>query len=474
VLFSAVPTRRRFCSTLGALLLPGVAKAQMPGQEVQAHSQPVLWEAASLERQFSGKINGQEPRDSQLLWVLNGQSPGPVLRLGWGKPLHLAIKNSLEMPLAFHCQGLRAPNSFDGVAGLTQKPILPGETGILNFIPPDSGTFLLRPMILGQTSPLQERGLSAILIVEENRPPIVDDEQVLLIDDLKLEENGVFSSFAPGLERMTMGRLGNVMIVNGMPVPLIREVRPGARLRLRLVNAANARSFRLRFDGLRPFVAAVDSQPIDTFEPLRASLPFSPGTRYDILLDMPREEGATGTLTGLLGDGLPLVTLRVKGQPVPVRPDIDRSTALEENPRLPANIRLQDALRRDLVIEGGARPEGSSNPASMKDTARIWTLNKESGTFEKPLFSIKRGRPVVLSLTNATAFPQVFHIHGHALRLLHGLDDGWEPYWLDTVQIPEGRTSRIAFLADNPGKWLIGSSILERLDAGLWTWFEVT
>ena len=60
------------------------------------------------------------------------------------------------------------------------------------------------------------------------------------------------------------------------------------------------------------------------------------------------------------------------------------------------------------------------------------------------------------------------------LRLLHPLDDGWEPYWLDTFQLLEGRTARIAFQADNPGRWLISATALERFDTGLWTSFEVT
>ena len=79
----------------------------------------------------------------------------------------------------------------------------------------------------------------------------------------------------------------------------------------------------------------------------------------------------------------------------------------------------------------------------------------------------------MLALVNATAWPQVLHVHGHDVRLLHPLDDGWEPYWQDTVTVPEGRTLRIAFVADNPGRWLIGSTVLERLDAGLSAWFEV-
>ena len=83
-------------------------------------------------------------------------------------------------------------------------------------------------------------------------------------------------------------------------------------------------------------------------------------------------------------------------------------------------------------------------------------------------------KPVPLALTNATAFVQPVHLHGHVFRLLHALDDGWEPYWLDTIQLAEDKTVRIAFQTDNPGRWLVSSTVLERFDTGLWTWFEVT
>ena len=104
-----------------------------------------------------------------------------------------------------------------------------------------------------------------------------------------------------------------------------------------------------------------------------------------------------------------------------------------------------------------------------------WTINGAAGKADgAPLVKVKRGSPVVLTLTNQTGFMQPLHLHGHSVRLLHALDDGWEPYWLDTVQVPENKTVRIAFVADNPGKWLLASTVLERFDAGLWTWIEVT
>ena len=83
-----------------------------------------------------------------------------------------------------------------------------------------------------------------------------------------------------------------------------------------------------------------------------------------------------------------------------------------------------------------------------------------------PLFQAKRGRTVMLALANKTAALQIVHLHGHSVRLLDKLDDGWKPFWLDTIAVPPRDTARIAFVADNAGKWLIESQTAA-------AWFEV-
>jgi len=67
---------------------------------------------------------------------------------------------------------------------------------------------------------------------------------------------------------------------------------------------------------------------------------------------------------------------------------------------------------------------------------------------------------------------QVLHLHGHHVRLLDRLDDGWKPYWMDTLLVGD-EIERIAFVADNPGKWLIEGRALERSDMGTAVWFVV-
>lgn len=448
----SLPTRRAVTAGLALTLVTFGRDAPAFGQKPSAAEPRVLtWRAKPAKVRLK-----PEPAPAVDLWTFEGSDPGSVLRLRRGPELRLTLFNETPQPLSVHWHGVRGANAMDGVGGLTQEPIASGQPFEYRLTPREPGTFLVRPCIPGRSSEPLERGLSAALIIEEDDPPQIDIEFVLLVDDWLLSEDGSLSPF--GGPDQASGRLGNLITVNRNAAPLERQVRPGSRIRIRLLNASNARILRVRFDGLKPYVAAIDGQPTDTFEPLRASVPFAPGSRYDFLLDMPSEAGTSGAVTAMLGQGIPLLTLRTEGPP---RPSLPAIAPLPPNRTLPAAIRLQNAARKDLVIRGGP------------DAKPVWTVNGVPGDPKTPLMSVRRGAPVVLALKNETPFVQPLHLHGHVFRLLHPFDDGWEPYFLDTVQVPEGRTIRIAFNADNPGKWLLASTVMERFDAGLWTWIEV-
>lgn len=388
------------------------------------------------------------------IWAFNGRL-GHAFRVKNGAEVRFLFKNETTLPLSLHFQGIRGPNAIDGVGGLTQVPVLPSKEQNYLFTPPDPGIFLIRPCVLGGSAEPMERGLSALFIVEEPNPPQVDDDIALLVDDWALADDGSLALNEPA----PAGRLGNFLTVNGKPIPQRIKALPGGRIRLRLANACNARIMRLRFDGLKAYVIAVDGQPSSSFEPLKASLPCAPGNRYDLLIDLPPEAGQTGTLTAMIGAGFPLVEIMTEGSKRDALPAI---APLPRNPNLPEAIKLQDATRQDVVIKGDPKADAP------------WAIDGAAGSTSTSLMKVKRGTPVVLALKNETGFVQPMHLHGHAFRLLHPFDDGWEPYWLDTVQVPESKTIRIAFVADNPGKWLLASTVMERFDAGLWAWFEVT
>ena len=115
---------------------------------------------------------------------------------------------------------------------------------------------------------------------------------------------------------------------------------------------------------------------------------------------------------------------------------------LAANPRLPAEIapEIREALR--FAITGGGPAPFAINGATFID----WT--------PKPIYVIPLcGQPAVFALVNKTAVDQAMRLWGHVARLLHPMDDGWEPYWRDTVLIQPGRSAHVAFVADNPGKW---------------------
>jgi FtsP/CotA-like multicopper oxidase with cupredoxin domain len=80
---------------------------------------------------------------------------------------------------------------------------------------------------------------------------------------------------------------------------------------------------------------------------------------------------------------------------------------------------------------------------------------------------------VVLALTNRAAVATVFHLHGHHFRLLDRLDDGWKPFWLDTLAIEPGQTQRIAFRAAYPGRYLIESVATDWTAPRLVRWYAV-
>ncbi len=152
----------------------------------------------------------------------------------------------------------------------------PGASFLYEFTPPDAGTFLIRPLVVGGASEPSGRGLAGMLVVEEKTPPVVDRDVPLLLQDWRLEADGTLAPFGQTAFAASSGRLGNALTINGRPTPETIEAAPGTRLRLRLANACNARATRIRFDGLKAWVAAVDGQPTDTFEPLRATCPSRP------------------------------------------------------------------------------------------------------------------------------------------------------------------------------------------------------
>src|SRR3546814_14165370 len=97
------------------------------------------------------------------------------------------------------------------------------------------------------------------------------------------------------MEMSMAGRIGNTLTINDqLPTPL--QVRSGERVRLRLFNAANARIFALVFRYHRPFIIAMDGQPVDPHEPPNGRVLLGPAMRLDLMLDMVGAPGRRNAL----------------------------------------------------------------------------------------------------------------------------------------------------------------------------------
>src|SRR6185437_5337195 len=135
----------------------------------------------------------------------------------------------------------------------------------------------------------------------------------------------------------------------------------------------------------------------------------------------------------------PIALLVTSSEPAVRSAPLPPAPALPSSDR-PAQLDLKGALRTDLALAG--IEAGWALPASLETAAA-------------PAFRAKRGRTVVLTLSNRGGVAAVFHLHGHHFRLLDRLDDGWKPFWLDTLAVEPGQTQRIAFAAEHAGRWLI-------------------
>lgn len=111
----------------------------------------------------------------------------------------------------------------------------------------------------------------------------------------------------------------------------------------------------------------------------------------------------------------------------------------------------------------------------VREHGFVWALNGSAGRNEQPLFQASRGRSVRLKMVNRTPWPHAMHVHGHHFQVIQRTDGRKiSPHWRDTILMDPDSEMQIAFVADNPGKWMLHCHMLEHMAGGMVTWFEVT
>jgi FtsP/CotA-like multicopper oxidase with cupredoxin domain len=343
----------------------------------------------------------------------------------------------------------------------------PGGTFHYEFELKDAGTFWYHPH--ANSAQQLARGLSGAFIVEEREPLKADRELLWVLGDWRLTKAAALADdFGHPMDASHAGRLGNTPTLNGAIVEEV-PVRAGERVRLRLVNAANARIFGLDFQGHAPLVVALDGQPVEPHAPDGGRLILAPGQRADLVLDMGAKPGER---FDVVDSFYPRQTYRltrlVYSAEKPLRDSgLDAPIRLAPNP-LPEPD-LSNPLRQDLLIEGGAMgrlPQGMR----MTPEGPFWALNGEApmGHDLKPLITAKRGQTVVMQVVNETAWWHPMHLHGFPFRVLkRGGVPVARTEWRDTVLLSPQETTEIAFVAEEAGDWMLHCHVLEHQETGM-------
>ena len=208
--------------------------------------------------------------------AFNGTVPGPTIRVTVGDTVEVVIRNQLEESTSIHWHGLHVPNDQDGVAGVTQDPIGPGETYTYRFIAPHAGTFMYHAH--GENSLGQiDRGLSAPFIIDSQGPdPIAADVEYTLTLG-----NWMVGDDMAGMDGMSMEY--NYFTINGKSFPATEsiDVEQGDLVRLRFLNPSQT-IHPMHLHGTDMAIFAKDGETLPS--PQRVNtVTVNPGETYDVV-----------------------------------------------------------------------------------------------------------------------------------------------------------------------------------------------
>lgn len=364
------------------------------------------------------------------LYTYGGTLPGPTLRQKLGEQFSLQFQNRLGEQTAVSFGGYPVPAGMLGIPGFAGDAVAQNASTDIRFPLAESGTYLYGPFDAGQAA----RGLAGALVVEEASPPEADRDLVLVIQDWRL---------APD-QRIHL-------TVNGSPAARL-AARAGERVRLRIVNATRGLFLPLKLDDHPCWIIAIDGRPAEPFPPSEGRLLMAPGSRVDVLVDMVKPPGAQLALALEMADGeVPLAAIAY-----------GNDAALRATP-LPAPRALP-------MANGAAQPK----LAGAEQLKLEFGDEPATGFLPEALASVAPGRTIVATITNRSTSTASVHLYAHAARLLDTLDDGWKPWWHDTVGVAAGKTIRLAFIARAPGRWpLIARRGGDGVPLAL-AWFETT
>ena len=358
-------------------------------------------------------------REVQAL-TFDGVSPGPELRVRQGDLVEVTLRNDdVSQGVTIHWHGVDVPNAEDGVAGVTQNAVLPGQQHVYRFRAEQVGTFWYHSHQVSSNE--VRRGLFGTFVSEPAE-----------------------SSFDLDLS-LAAHTFDGVVTLNANDRFQSRTVSPGTRVRLRLINT-DGTPRRFVVQGTRFLVLALDGTDLNEPPPIDDEpLELAGGGRMDIAFTVTRvpvwislAETEVGLALNADGATRPLVEMGAKFDPAaygkPAATPFDASSRFDR--------------RFELTI--GRWPGFLDGRPGLQ-----WTLN--GGVFPHvPVFVVQEGELVHVTIANDTKAVHPMHLHGHHVLVLSrdGVPVTGTPWWVDTLNVEAGERYEVAFRADNPGIWM--------------------
>jgi FtsP/CotA-like multicopper oxidase with cupredoxin domain len=368
-------------------------------------------------------------------YTLNGTSPGPELRATQGDLIEVTLHNvDVEAGTTLHWHGVDLPNAEDGVAGVTQDAVRPGERYVYRFVAEDAGTYWYHSH---QVSHEQVRaGLFGVLVVDP-LPAITQDQ----------DATAAVHSYSG--RRTINGRTGVSRLT----------AESGSTVRLRLVNTDNGR-LRTWVTGGAYRVLAVDARDLNEPELVQEKQIVVPaGGRADLELTVPTDGSA---LRVDIGGGTALVVGPV-GVEVDERPEPELVVDLLGY-GTPAPLGFDPSQAdREFDYDIGRRPGFLDGRPGL-----WWTVNGELLP-DVPMYMVEEGDVVRMTIRNDSGDVHPMHLHGHHAVVLsrNGEAASGSPWRVDSLDVLDGEEYEIAFVADNPGVWMDHCHNLEHAAEGL-------
>ncbi|HET8842014.1 MAG TPA: multicopper oxidase family protein [Ktedonobacteraceae bacterium] len=376
-------------------------------------------------------------------WTFNGVAPGPTLRVQQGDLVVVHVVNHLSFGITIHWHGIDVPNSQDGVSGVTQNAIQPNQTFTYRFLAKDPGTYWYHSHQFSEAE--TNGGLFGAIIVDPAQPAIhADVDYSVLLHEWNQANNQTIFSM-----NMSSGTLHEA-------------AQPGQWVRLRLIETSSTTStipHLLTLVGAPFKVISLDGHDLTGPQWLNETpVPVGSGQRYDLLFQMPAHSSVS------------LVAAN--------------ETDSQQYMRTPAVVIGQGnvpsalpALKSwfDLTTYGEPAHQASGTPTLLShfDVTADLVLNNQKGTSlgrmgmtytingkifpDTGMIMVHEGDLVRLRLDNQSDLYHPMHLHGHSFVVLarNGEPLAGSSVRLDTVLVPPHTVYDIAFVANNPGIWML-------------------